>query len=160
MDGPTYAQIFRCAREQIDLKEIGITDSKIRWTSGGSLLIEVPGFNKVEKANLLANKLKVVLDGKASISRPVGSGELRLWGLDDSINAEEVACSVANYGDCLTGDIRISPFSRMSDGLNAVWIRCLLSAAVKVSALGRLKIGWSSARIELMQRRPIQCYKC
>lgn len=80
--GPSYAQILKEAREKVDLKEIGINESRIRWTSGGSLLIEVLGFDRDIKADFLANRLRTVLEGKAAISRPTASGELRLWGLD------------------------------------------------------------------------------
>jgi len=40
------------------------------------------------------------------------------------------------------------------------WIQCPLSAALKVSRKGRVNLGWSVARVELMKAKPVQCYKC
>lgn len=158
--GPSYAEILRSARERIDLRDIGITDPKIRWAVSGSLIIEVPGFEKSQKADLLAGKLKDVLGDAAYVSRPVAKGELRIWGLDDSITVDELVRVVASCGDCAYDDIRCSSITKMLDGLGAVWIQCPLGAAVKVAAAGRVRVGWSSARVENLQARPIQCYRC
>lgn len=159
-DGPSYAQMLRKAREQIQLGGIGIEDTRIRWAANGSVLIEVAGNNMGEKTDLFASKLREVLEGEATISRPVARGEMRIWGLDDSVSTDEVACVIADAGGCLPIDITVGAINRIPNGLGSVWIRCLLAAAVKAASSGRIRIGWSTVRIELLSAKPVQCYKC
>lgn len=158
-DGPSYAQLIRDVRERVNLTEIGIENSKIRWSANGSILIEIPGIDKDNKANLLAHKLKDTPVG-ASISRPVVNGELRIWGLDDSIRVDEIAEVVARQGGCTPVDVRVGPIIKMTNGLGSVWVRCPLAAAVRASSVGKIRMGWTIVRVELVQARPVQCFKC
>lgn len=159
IDGPNYAELFRSARERVDLAEIGITESRIRWAANGSILIEVPGFDKSKKADLLALKLKEALAGEANVTRPVINGEMRIWGLDDSISADEVICTIAETGGCLPDEVRSGPVVKMPNGLGVIWVRCPLATAIKVSANNKFGIGWTIVRVELMRARPMQCWQ-
>jgi len=40
------------------------------------------------------------------------------------------------------------------------WIQCPLAVAVKVANISKIKLGWSMARVELLEARPQQCYRC
>lgn len=71
IDSPSYAQLLRSARERVNLSELGINNSKIRWSASGAILIKISGVDKTEKADLLADKLTDALRGEATISRPV-----------------------------------------------------------------------------------------
>lgn len=48
----------------------------------------------------------------------------------------------------------------MRNGLGSVWVQCPLAVAVKVAPNGNIRIGWSTARVELMRARPRQCFRC
>lgn len=48
----------------------------------------------------------------------------------------------------------------MNNGLFTVWVQCPLSAAIKVVNLKKVKIGWTLARVDLLENRPVQCFKC
>ncbi|XP_050452495.1 uncharacterized protein LOC126852055 [Cataglyphis hispanica] len=37
---------------------------------------------------------------------------------------------------------------------------CPLNAALKVANLKKIKIGWTLARVELLDNIPVQCFKC
>lgn len=50
--------------------------------------------------------------------------------------------------------------NRMNNGLYTVWAQCPLAAALKISASRKLQIGWTVARVELLKKRPVQCYRC
>lgn len=160
IDGPDYAQILRSARERVNLAEIGVTDSRIRWAANGSILIEVSGIDKKAKADLLATRLREALAGEANVTRPIATGEIRIWGLDDSISVDEVKCTVADLGGCLPEEVGSGSVVKMPNRLGMVWIRCPLEAAVKVASGGKLRIGWTNARVELLRARPLQCFKC
>ncbi|XP_032675610.1 uncharacterized protein LOC116846185 [Odontomachus brunneus] len=159
-DGLSYAEALRRAREQIQLDGIGIESTRIRWAANGSVLVEVASTNRSEKADVLAAKLREVLHDEAVITRPVARGELRMWGLDDSVYPDEVASVVAEKRECLPTQIKVGFIRKMANGLGSVWIQCPLSAAMKVASLGRIRIGWTIARTELLQARPVQCFRC
>lgn len=39
-------------------------------------------------------------------------------------------------------------------------MKCLLVAANKVVKTGRIRVGWTVARVEALAQRPLQCYRC
>lgn len=158
--GLTYAQILRLARERVPLGDLGINDTRIRWAANGAVLIEVAGENMAEKADFLAGKLRDALSEEAMVSRPIARGELRIWGLDDSVCPDEVAFVVAESSGCLPTEVTAGPIFKMVNGLGSVWVRCPLAAAVKLASFNKIRIGWTFARIELLQLRPTQCFRC
>lgn len=48
----------------------------------------------------------------------------------------------------------------MNNGLFMVWAQCPLASAIQISASGKIRIGWTVARIELLKARPTQCFRC
>lgn len=156
----TYAEVLKIARNQISLKGLGIEKTKLRKTATGNMLIEIPGNDKKEEADRLANEMRRVLEGKATIARPYIKGEVRMFGLDDSITREEVREVIAKLGKCKDEDIRVGEIKTMRSGLGMVWVQCPLVSAVSLSNLEKVKIGWSVVRIELLKAREIQCYRC
>jgi hypothetical protein len=39
-----------------------------------------------------------------------------------------------------------------------VWLQCPIAAAIKMANIGRINVGWSMARLDLMKKRPVQYY--
>lgn len=156
----SYASVLREARDKVALEDLDIHESRIRRAMNGGLLIEIPGPEGAKKADVLARKLSEVLVSQVKIGRPIRKGELRIFGLDDSVREEEVACVLATLGGCLEEEVKVGEIRYMSNGLRMVWVQCPLEVAIKATSGGRIKIGWSSARIELLKGRPVQCFKC
>lgn len=75
---PSYAELLRKARTKIRIGELGIENTRIRWSAGGAALIEVAGADNAEKADSLAVRLREVLQDEATISRPIIRGELHI----------------------------------------------------------------------------------
>jgi len=73
---------------------------------------------------------------------------------------DEVITVLTELGECLASDVRVGPFRQMRGGLNMTWVQCPLSAAFKISKKGKINLGWSVARVELMKAKPIKCFKC
>ncbi|KAL6418384.1 hypothetical protein ACFW04_012168 [Cataglyphis niger] len=48
----------------------------------------------------------------------------------------------------------------MNNGLYTLWVQCPLNAALKVANLKKIKIGWTLARVDLLDNRLVQCFKC
>ncbi|XP_068993471.1 uncharacterized protein [Neodiprion pinetum] len=159
-----YAEVLKFAREKIQLAELGIEETRVRRAANGGVLIEIPGPENARKADALAAQLtKVILDkygNVVSVTRPVIKGELRVLGLDDSVSAEELARTLAEQGGCKVEEVRVGVPRRTPNGLYSAWAQCPLRAAVAVATKGKVRIGWTTARVELLEARPRQCYKC
>lgn len=44
--------------------------------------------------------------------------------------------------------------------MGVAWISCPLETAVKIAEKGAVTLGWTRVKIELLKKRPVQCYKC
>lgn len=159
-DTLSYAEAIRKARNGVSLSDLGIKESRIRYAANGSVLVEIPGAEGGNKADILKEKLAGVFGDQAVVTRPVVKGDLRLSGFDDSISSAEVAEVVAEASACNYRDVKVGQIRMLSNGLCTVWLQCPLAAAIKVAELGKLRIGWTIARIELLKARAIRCFKC
>lgn len=154
------AGALKKARKNIPLLELGIEKSRIRRTINGGRIIEIPGLNATDKADKLADRLRLILSPQVVVARPSVKWELRVISLDDTISPEEVASVVADLGSCSCADVKVGSIRQMASGLGAVWVQCPLATANKASALRRIRIGWTTARVEMLAARPLQCFKC
>ncbi|EFN77913.1 hypothetical protein EAI_15784, partial [Harpegnathos saltator] len=85
---------------------------------------------------------------------------LGVRGVEITTTEEEVAAAVAKEGgydpqEIKTGKIRIT-----SNRAGSLWVQCPLAAAKKAVKKGKLAVGWTQVRIELLDVRPLQCYRC
>ncbi|XP_052758881.1 uncharacterized protein LOC128202465 [Galleria mellonella] len=159
--GITYATVFREAHSKLSPTELGITDARFRLGATGSRILEVPGADSGDKADLLANKLAEILpEGAVKISRPIKSAELRIRNLDDSATPAEVIAAVAREGGCDEALIKTGEIRRAPSGVGSIWVRCPVSAAKALSKAGRVKVGWVMARVQTLEPRPMRCYRC
>jgi hypothetical protein len=125
-------------------------------------MLEIPpGTENAEKAaDALAAKLREVVGEEAYIHRPMKCAEIRVTGLDDSSTAEEVVEAIAREGDCTTANIKPGIVSRGMSGIGSLWVSCPVAVAKKVVETGRLRVGWVSARVVLLDAKPLRCYRC
>lgn len=158
--GFTYAQAIAKAKSQFTLQELGIGGVTIKPTATGARILEVPGAASGKEADLLAEKLKTVLDGMANVSRPTKCANLRISGLDDSVEGEEVKAAVAAMGQCPLDQVKVGPIRVSPEGMGSAMIRCPVMAAKAIMETGRLLVGWSAARVRAMEPLPMRCFKC
>lgn len=163
-EGVTYARVIAEARSKIDLASLDIERVQFRVSATGARMLEVAGGGAAAgvKADALARRLTEELDAtQVRVSRPVKSAELRLSGFDESVTAPEIAAAVARVGACevtavTCGEVRYGRF-----GSSVAWVRCPVPAARAILMAGRLTVGWGgSARVELLETRPLRCFKC
>lgn len=159
-EGFSYAKALTEARVRIPLQDLDIEFSKIRRTVNGGRIIEIPGADSAKRADDLAARLREVFRDEARVARPVVRGELRIAGLDDSVTSEEVRSVIAREGKCSEEDVRTGPIRLLSNGLGSVWTQYPLVSTLAVSKLGKLRIGWTLAKVELLKSRPTQYYRC
>ncbi|XP_077265670.1 uncharacterized protein LOC143899324 [Temnothorax americanus] len=156
----SYAEVLRTARERVSLADLGVAGLSCRRAITGGLVIEVPGDEQGEKADLLARQVSAALEGSGvRVSRPSRCVGLRLVGLDDSITPAEIRAAVTAGGGCREGDVTIGEIVRRPLGMGATWVRCPVGAANIILKRG-LKVGWSSPKIGLLRARPLRCYRC
>jgi len=157
-----YAETMRLARARVNIKDLGIPELRPRRARTGALLLEVPGADGGRRASVLAGKLREALGDREgiTISQPVKTAEMRVKDIEDSISAIEIAEALAAQGGCATDDVRVGPIRIGANQLGTAWVRCPLVAANKIVKRGRLTLGWTRVRIELLPERATTCYKC
>ncbi|EFN72442.1 hypothetical protein EAG_12455, partial [Camponotus floridanus] len=94
------------------------------------------------------------------ISRPMMMAELRVRDIDISISADEVRNEMATIGQCTPEEINMGTVRRVPNGMGTLWVKCPLISANRIAAAGRVKVGWTSLRVERLNDRPLQCFKC
>ncbi|XP_029161130.1 uncharacterized protein LOC114932883 [Nylanderia fulva] len=156
----SYAEILGAARRNISLNDIGIKETRIRPAFNGGYKIEVPGERGLELAGRLKEQLKVILQDVAKVDNPVAKGELKIVGLAPSTLREEIGDQLTCISSFPPESFNISDIKRMRDGMGIAWVQCPLNAAISIAEIGRLRIGWTSAKVELLKKRAVQCFKC
>lgn len=156
-------EVLALARSKIRLSEIGVHNVRIRYSVSGGILVEIPGEEIAVKADDLAIKLKHIFPegGEVRISRPIKRSEIRICGLDASIQTDEIREAVATTGGCTKEEVKIWEFRKRSPrGMGAAWVQCPAAAAKILADKGKIIIGWVAARIEVLKARPMTCFKC
>jgi len=158
----SYAEIIKKARSRIKLSDLGFEEgaTRIRRAMNGGLVIEMLGAHGSTNADLLAEKLKEVISEDAFVNRPVAKGELRIIGLDDSVSPDELIDEIIRSGNCDRGHVKIGDIRPMANGLGTVWAQCPIAAAHRLARQGYIAVGWTRARVRLLDMRPLQCYRC
>lgn len=161
--GVTYQKVLAELRSKIDLASCGIVGTGLhcRRAATGARKFEVTGTTSDEKADSLAQKIRETISPELlKVSRPTKCAEMRISGLDDSISGEELARAVAQCGGCPVEAVKVGEIHQGAQGAGSAWVRCPIPAAKKLREGGRLLVGWVSARVQVLQARPMQCYRC
>ncbi|XP_067209306.1 uncharacterized protein [Linepithema humile] len=162
----TYADVMKEARERINLKDLNLNSLKIRNARNGGILLEIAGEQSRMKADALAVKLKEVVADRTDevrISRPSRRLDFRLVGLGDhSISSrEDIIAAISHEGGCDGEEVRLGRVQTGGRrGLNLAWAQCPADAALKLAEVGSVQIGWAQVKVELLQSRPAQCFRC
>lgn len=154
-EGFSYADVLRNARESVFLKDIGIEDSRIRKARNGAIVIEVPGVETSGLADELAGRLRAVYGETAIVARPKVKVELHFIGIDDSVLPMEISVMVAEFGGCRLDEVDTGAIRPMRNGMGIARSWCPLGAVAKVAAKGKLRIGWTNVKVELLKTAPM-----
>ncbi|CAK9834490.1 Uncharacterized 50 kDa protein in type I retrotransposable element R1DM [Anthophora retusa] len=103
---------------------------------------------------------EVLADTGVKVANPTKSAEIRLRGLDDSVQPQEVVAAVAAFTGCPEAEVRVGRIRLTSISMGTLWVRCPLTAARKMVSAGRITVGWCSVRVEPLAPRQLQCYRC
>jgi hypothetical protein len=153
--------VLATAKDNIHLSEVGIESLNMRKAMTGGVILEVPKDRKMEKAAALAARLTKVLDQNAiRVVALCHTGEARVLNIDISATADEIREALAQKGGCKAESIQLGEIRISKNGLASVWTRCPVEAVKKLVQVGKVPIGWSIAKIEAIEQRPLQCFRC
>ncbi|XP_011878447.1 PREDICTED: neurofilament medium polypeptide-like [Vollenhovia emeryi] len=156
------AEGMRFLRSQIKLEDLGIDKVKSRKALNGATLLEISGGAEAKvRADALATTIKTVGEGKGvKVTRPEKRAEIRLKDLDESVSEEEIRAAVTKAGGGLPDDVKVGPIRRTPGGMGTCWIQCGLEVARRTAEAKRIRLGWVSCRVELLDPRPLVCFRC
>ncbi|XP_011858703.1 PREDICTED: serine/arginine repetitive matrix protein 1-like [Vollenhovia emeryi] len=134
-----YREAMARLRREIKLEDLGIGGPiNIRSGATGAKIIEVSGEGHAEKADILAGHITRVFlgEGGTRVDRPRRMAEVRLR------------------------DMQCGALQPAAGGKHSLWMRLPLTAARGMSLKGRIRVGWGTARVDLLEARPIRCHRC
>jgi hypothetical protein len=169
--GFTYRNAMSVVKGEIKLSDLDIADVRPRKAVTGAPIFEIAVLDSGSKASRLTERMACALrDFAAKVTVLRRTAELRVIGLEDSVIPEEVVAAVADAGGCALRRINVGVIRAVARSLDSVWLRCSLTAARKVSGSngrrrdvppgGKLRIGWSTARVSPLPTRRLPCFKC
>ncbi|XP_011860717.1 PREDICTED: uncharacterized protein LOC105557921 [Vollenhovia emeryi] len=156
------AEGMRFLRSQIKLEDLGIDKVKSRKALNGATLLEISGGAEAKvRADALATTIKTVGEGKGvKVTRPEKRAEIRIKDLDESVSEEEIRAAVTKAGGGLPDDVKVGPIRRTPGGMGTCWIQCGLEVARRTAEAKRIRLGWVLCRVELLDPRPLVCFRC
>nr|XP_012153225.1 PREDICTED: uncharacterized protein LOC105664221 [Megachile rotundata] len=125
------------------------------------MILGVPGPGGQTKVTELLRRLKPAFEGsEVKFHQPTRTVDMRVLGLDDAATSEDVQKALAEIGECPPGDIQVGQIKRTPRSLGTLWLRCPLETGRKIEEVGKVRVGWTSARIVVLPHRPMHCFKC
>jgi hypothetical protein len=157
----SYADVLATARQKVSLAEIGVESLGMRKSMTGGIIIRLPGDKDRGKASRLATRLAEVLDPAAvRVAAPNRTAELRVTGIDISVAKEELREALASAAGCGSAEVQVGEIRTTRYGLGTAWVRCPVAGVRKLTRDGKVALGWSTARVTAIPKRPLQCFKC
>jgi hypothetical protein len=109
----------------------------------------------------MATHLSKVLDPTAvKVVVPIRTAELKVVGIDISMEKEELRQALALAAECGVAEIQVWEIGASRSGLRAAYVKCPVAGARILAQAGKVALGWSTARVIAIPKRPLQCYKC
>ncbi|TGZ52593.1 Uncharacterized protein DBV15_10857, partial [Temnothorax longispinosus] len=97
---------------------------------------------------------EVLADNSVRITRPSKRVEVRVGGLDDSADVDEMRWALSAVGQCSPGEVDVGTIRGSLLRMGSAWARCPVAAAKKAVVSG-LTVGWVKARVELLLERQV-----
>ncbi|KAJ0180821.1 hypothetical protein K1T71_004225 [Dendrolimus kikuchii] len=100
--GVTYASLLSRAKANIRLADLGIEGGlRLKRARTGARMLVVPGATSAPQADALAESLRTVLNAEdVRVSRPEKAVYVRVSGLDDTTEGDDVAAAIARTTGC------------------------------------------------------------
>jgi hypothetical protein len=93
------------------------------------------------------------------VAAPNRTAQLRVSGMDISVAKEEPWQALASAAGCSSAEAQVGEIRNSRYGLGTASIMCPVAGARKLAQDGKIAVGWSTARITAIPKRPLQCSK-
>lgn len=151
-------QMLRAIKAELLPVDIGIGRLRTREAINGGIILEV--LDDEYKADMLAEKIKSLAGGRASVTRPCRRAEFKVSGLDLTISLEEVRDAIAWAGDYSPKSVEVSDIKCLLGGLRIAWVTCPMDLAKNLVFKDDICIGWSIVKLSNFKMKRTQCYRC
>ncbi|KAI4473963.1 hypothetical protein M0804_015081 [Polistes exclamans] len=159
-EAATYRDALVKARETINLKELGLETMTVRRGLTGAFIWSITGKKAAAKADRFAEALKRTVP-EAKVSRPLGTGTIRLVGMDPGLNATIIRNALLELKGGVNPDhITVGEISAGRGQLGETVVTAPLATIQAALNKGKLSFGWCTARVVNLQQRPLQCHHC
>ena len=156
-EGMTHAEVLRLAKGSVDPVALSAKIVSTRRTKAGDLLLEVKG---KESADTLALRIGEAVKDCAKVRRPQTMREVMLLGVDPSATVEETRAALQNgTGVTVNGSAAIV-LRPARNGTQCARFSLPLKDASALSKKGAIQIGWTRARVKVLEQRPLRCFRC
>jgi hypothetical protein len=159
--GATYGDVLAKAKKSIgSLSVFGVGPAKFRTGVTGARIIELPKQTTAAQADQLAEKIGAAIGEQAKVTRPVKTADIKVTGLDDSVTPEELRAALAEQAGCPVEQVKVGKVHAGIRGVGAAFASCPVDAVRRLVEKNQITVGWSSASIQLIEQRPMRCYRC
>lgn len=158
VDNGSLVAAMRKVSGSINLASLGVNVLTTRKTRAGGILLEVDG---IEKASLLADKIRSVIGDTARVRLPEPRTPVLLLGIPEWVGVEEVLEGLvrAEITGVTAGDVRI----QKNAGDRGEYVASLslpLMDAIQLAETKVVVIGWTKCRVKLLEKNQPTCYRC
>lgn len=108
------------------------------------------GEESKKKADALAIEMRLAIGDTTRVGRPTRKIELRILGLDEETEQEEVRKSLIDKIGREEGEIKVGEIRRNKFGIGSVWVQCPWYGTSKLIRRDDILIGWVRARVVLV----------
>ncbi|KAJ0180198.1 hypothetical protein K1T71_003602 [Dendrolimus kikuchii] len=161
--GVTYASLLSRAKANIRLADLGIEGGlRLKRARTGARMLVVPGATSAPQADALAASLRTVLNAEdVRVSRPEKAMYVRVSGLDDTTEGEDVAAAIARTTGCSPESVKATKVRPGPDGAGTSVVACPVAAAkTLLKEETKLLVGWASATVKALPHRAQRCFRC
>lgn len=156
----TYASALEIAMREIDLRTLGIQNTKMRNARNGRLIIEIPRADGgSEKAEKLRQEMRKVIPGDVNITCPSRKIGMRMTGFHEAVSPDEIRRKLAETTKSDPARFTVGKISTLR-GVAGVIVHAPADLAAAIIGSRSLTIGWTEVKVTLLQPRITQCLRC
>jgi len=154
-EGTTYAEVMKKVLDEIDLQEMGVEVCRTKRTKTGSILLEVKGKSG---ADALASRLSGTIGDQARVSRPVRTTKVLVVNIADWLDNDRVIEDIRSAVEGLS----LAPISVRDNtgGGRVATITAPMDIALRLAAVGAIKVGIGRCRVKLLEVKKVRCFRC
>ncbi|XP_060855818.1 uncharacterized protein LOC132933568 [Metopolophium dirhodum] len=157
-DGGSLAAVMKKVSGSINLQSLGVKVLTTRKTRAGGILLEVEG---IEKATLLAGKIREVVGDAARVRLPEPRTPVLLLGVPEWAEAENVVAGVTQAG--VTGVTSENVIIRKNSGGRGEFVASFhlpLKDAITLAEKKAVTVEWTRCRVKLLSNNQPTCFHC